>query len=364
MIDSGIEIDFLPVERGNHSGDCIVMRYGNLYEGKDKQSVVVIDGGYSDTKDLLKEHLNKYYNCIQDGKYIIDIMILTHPDQDHIEGLVKIVEDDDFIIKHILTMIPWKVMSPEWFKDGRITEKSLEKKLEDAFKLLTKLVDLADSEEIRTNIVIPTRLKNPYHYRGAVFTSLGPSLDFYKTCIANCDKTPKQADYVPYMESASFSNEDREEKYIPGHIEWNYEETTSEINESSYIFIFEFCNWKILFCGDVGKKGLKMAIDTANKIGVSLDDLYLIKMPHHGSRKNVTPELMDNFSKGKPFCFITCKPNDEGHHPSKRLVNMLKEKGFKVYSTSGSIIRISQNAPDRDWRQAIMTDTFPTMDKI
>lgn len=38
------EIDLLPVGSEKKSGDCIAMRYGDLVSGKDKQTVIIVDG--------------------------------------------------------------------------------------------------------------------------------------------------------------------------------------------------------------------------------------------------------------------------------------------------------------------------------
>lgn len=52
------EIDLLPVGSEKKSGDCIAMRYGDLVSGKDKQTVIIVDGGYANTwKGTLKPHL-------------------------------------------------------------------------------------------------------------------------------------------------------------------------------------------------------------------------------------------------------------------------------------------------------------------
>jgi hypothetical protein len=42
------EIDFLPVGDGARSGDAIALRYGNLEGTRAEQTVVVIDGGFTD----------------------------------------------------------------------------------------------------------------------------------------------------------------------------------------------------------------------------------------------------------------------------------------------------------------------------
>ena len=107
------EIDLLPVGSEKKSGDCIAMRYCDLVNGKEKQTVIVVDGGYAGTwKDKLKPFLRKYYNCEIDGKIHIDYVILSHPDQDHVSGLVEMAKDEDVEIEMIMMHRPWEELSP------------------------------------------------------------------------------------------------------------------------------------------------------------------------------------------------------------------------------------------------------------
>jgi beta-lactamase superfamily II metal-dependent hydrolase len=75
-------------------------------------------------------------------------------------------------------------------------------------------------------------------------------------------------------------------------------------------------------------------------------------MPHHGSRKNVYPEIMKSLKGSDTVCYISCADDDLGHHPSKRLINMLLENGFKVFATAGSTLNRGWNAPNRNWSPA------------
>ena len=53
----GWEIDLLPIKESKQSGDCILLRFGDLFAGKQKQNVFIIDGGFSDTAKSIKEHM-------------------------------------------------------------------------------------------------------------------------------------------------------------------------------------------------------------------------------------------------------------------------------------------------------------------
>jgi hypothetical protein len=77
------EVDFLPIEKtgepGPRSGDAIAVRFTDDFG---HYRVVVIDGGYKYTGESLIQHLEKYFS-----KSYVDLMISTHPDMDHINGL-------------------------------------------------------------------------------------------------------------------------------------------------------------------------------------------------------------------------------------------------------------------------------------
>ncbi len=54
------EIDFLPVGEGERSGDAIALRIGDL-SARDKQLVLVIDGGTKESGEELVKHIKQYY---------------------------------------------------------------------------------------------------------------------------------------------------------------------------------------------------------------------------------------------------------------------------------------------------------------
>jgi beta-lactamase superfamily II metal-dependent hydrolase len=357
------EIDLLPVGDGKKSGDCIALRFGNLHEGKDWQHVIIIDGGYANTKDKLRNHLEKYYKCKKNGRFVIDLAILSHPDLDHVSGLVELLNDDEFEICEIVASIPWDTLDDEWFKDGRITKKSLGIRLQNAFEKLNQLEKLANEKNIKLSS--PTISAKPFKLGDAKLFFLGPKQAFYNKCISNCSKTPEQADNVCPMKYFATNNQINaaEESYYPDFIKWYNNEGTTPINESSIIFLFEYDGHKILFTGDAGKEALENAIAFAQRYNIDLSDIDIIKMPHHGSRKNVNPDIMDELKGKNTSCYISCVADDLGHHPSKRLLNMLIEKGYKVYSTSGCTLHRGWNEPNRGWTTAKAFEIQNKMDK-
>jgi hypothetical protein len=66
------EIDFLPVGDGARSGDAIALRYGNLEGARAEQTVIVIDGGFTDDGAALVELIKTHY-----GTEHVDIVLAT-----------------------------------------------------------------------------------------------------------------------------------------------------------------------------------------------------------------------------------------------------------------------------------------------
>jgi glyoxylase-like metal-dependent hydrolase (beta-lactamase superfamily II) len=83
------ELDFLPVEaedgNGTKSGDAITGRFW-LADGTSR--VIVVDAGYSAIGENVVDHVQTYYDTDR-----IDLLVSTHPDADHLNGLVFVLEN-------------------------------------------------------------------------------------------------------------------------------------------------------------------------------------------------------------------------------------------------------------------------------
>ena len=55
------------------------------------------------------------------------------------------------------------------------------------------------------------------------------------------------------------------------------------------------CDEKILLAGDAGREGLSEAADSAPFIGLRLPGIDRFHVPHHGSRRNVSTEVLDRW---------------------------------------------------------------------
>lgn len=68
-------------------GDCIVITFDEKFDDEQRKACIVIDGGYSTNDIVLKEYLvNEQIN-------VIDLIVATHIDNDHISGLKSFLND-------------------------------------------------------------------------------------------------------------------------------------------------------------------------------------------------------------------------------------------------------------------------------
>jgi len=106
----------------------------------------------------------------------------------------------------------------------------------------------------------------------------------------------------------------------------------------------------ILLTGDAGVKALGKAYSYKPQI---TDNLKFIQVPHHGSRRNVSPSVLDNIlgEKGQEenskTAFISAG-KESSTHPRQSVVNAFIRRGCKVIATKGSIKRLSNGTPERE----------------
>jgi beta-lactamase superfamily II metal-dependent hydrolase len=318
------EIDFLPVESdagpGSKSGDAITMRFST---GPGVQAVVVIDGGFSDTGNKIAEHVMQYY-----GTTHVDIMISTHPDTDHINGLAVAMET--------LTVGELLLHQP------RLHERNVAD-----FSNIEAVDNLLDTAKTR-RVPITEPFTGLTRFNGQLRV-LGPTTDYYedllaqhllevKTGVATARRTssPLLAKSVSLLERAL--------TYLP--IETLTDEgDTGPRNNSSVITLIQVDGRRLLFTGDAGVPALEHAAEEYERnIGPFYSaPLDFFQAPHHGSRRNVGPTLLNRILGtqtapfGAPTSFIS-SAKASPKHPSPRVVNALIRRGAKVFATEGRAI--------------------------
>lgn len=347
------EIDFLDVE-SKKSGDAIPIRYsinGTL-------RIHITDGGFQATGELVVNHINKYYGS---PKYI-DSIVVTHPDGDHAGGLRMLF--DEYKIGELWMLRPWSYAAELIDRFSHYTSvENLSKRLKELYPNLAALEELA----IRNGVPI----KEPF--QGSMigdFHVLAPSKNRYLDLIVESERTPEATKEenitmtetlgTLFKSAVNFIKSAWGEEYFP-------EGDTSAENNMSLIQYANLCEKKILLTGDAGREALDEAADYAPNIGLYLPGIDRMQIPHHGSRHNVSTEILDRWlgpissNKSDTTCFtaIVSAAKADKDHPRKSVIRAFMHRGAKVISTEDGVKRTGHNAPEREGWGAADPLTYP-----
>lgn len=337
------EIEFRPVGDKSKAGDAIVVRYGEI----DNYQIMLVDGGTMDAGETLAGHLKSTFG----GNVQIEHIVLTHSDADHASGLRAVLRD--LPVKNVWLHIPWNFAAEakHLFKDSRWTDAGLSQEIKKEYDIVSEIVDLA--KEKGCNIYYP--------FQGATigpFTVLSPSKMDYIYLLPQFDKTPEPDQkfleglgvwigkattnrYVLKLQEMAA----KVRKWLPEN--WTTEHlrdggVTSASNESSVVLYADCGNERrILLTGDAGNRALHWAKNFATSKKLTLKKFSFVQIPHHGSRRNVGPTILNELigpvqPKGTNlFSAYVSAPADDEDHPKKIVLNAFMRRGGSVFATQG-----------------------------
>lgn len=352
------EVDFLPVGNGESSGDAICLRYST--DNGNSWTVGVIDGGTQDSGETLCSHLRKHYDT-----KIIDFMVCTHPDQDHASGLSIILEQ--MTVNQILMHCPWDYVDHFYEKvnDGRVTKEGLVKRLKEGHRCAYSVYKIANEKGIPIHHAFS---ENNEHGIPSLYIA-GPSSEFYLDQVVNFrsitniteDSKSDRGLFTGLAEAARKAVKWIAETWDEETLVDPEDDATSSENNSSVILLFDFDGKKHLFTADAGVPALDQAANKIEEHGYSLQDFSFVQAPHHGSKRNIGPTMLDRlvgYKKPKGTdshftTFISASKEGEPKHPNKRVANAFARRGGKIIATQGSSkCHHATGTPDRGWSTA------------
>lgn len=337
-----LEIDFLPVGEKTQSGDAITMRFGNLKGSRDDYSVVVIDAGFQETGDQVVNHIKNTY-----GTDRVDLVISTHPDNDHAGGIPTVLEK--LKVGKIWMHKPWEHTDniAKLFKKSSVTDKQIEKEIIKSLATAKSIEEIAEKKGIE----IEEPFAGKIGFAGRIIV-LGPDENFYKNeLIPNfrCTPEPDESLIGKIFKGVESVGETIKELIDEN---WDIETldekgTTSAENNSSTIILLNIDNQHILFTADAGQIALERVIDTLDSASYDYSQLKFVQVPHHGSYRNVNPNILnkiigprlekeDDRLFGKVVVASVSKELDE-KHPSKIVTNAFRRRGGPVHITNGEL---------------------------
>jgi beta-lactamase superfamily II metal-dependent hydrolase len=335
------EIDFLSVGEGARSGDAIAMRFTRPDNGQ--LAHVIIDAGFKQSGEDLVTHITRAY-----GVEAVDLVILTHPDGDHIGGMGVVLES---LRVGALAVHDLAGHGGAGLKAASAT---------------SELIALARREG--TGVFEPFQGMNAF---GEALLVAGPSQPFYEALVAEevtaeRTGTRRQAHKSTLREAAARLYA-RVLAQFPLETDFDDAGGTESRNNTSAIVDLRLGQYRFLFTGDAGVPAIDGALDYLDARGRSDRYPILVQIPHHGSRHNGSRVLIERMvgprgsdHRGLAYVSISEQAAKDPRYPSPRITNAFGRRGYEVAATAGtSIFYVGDGAS----RTGTPLTTLPPLDE-
>ncbi len=268
--DGKLHIVFCDVGQGDSA-------YVRFPDGRD----MVVDGGPND----------KILGCL--GKYMpfwdrhINLVVMTHPQKDHIQGLNPVLER----------------YSVDYFIRSDIDNTT------EGYK---KLLDVIRNKKISVK-----------------FVTTGERIDIGSTSLSMLWPSTAQ---IAKAKSLQRSDPASQGPTLSENILGS--QAIGDLNDYSLVFLLRYGSFDALFTGDADSRvegnytGIKLALRKDS--GQADDGIEVLKVPHHGSKTGMTKEFVAWIHP--KFSIISVGKNSYGH-PSSETLELLKEVGSDIKRT-------------------------------
>ena len=283
------------------TGDCIWISHNNKN--------IVIDGGK--TKSAIKV---RYDQMPQDEK--IDLLVVTHIDSDHIAGAIALVE-------YMKEKNELGRLNEVWFNYPKIAQTD-EYSVDEGNTLSSLLVDI---EGLKWNNNTSELIGTVVEIGDVKLHVLAPDYDVadeYKP-VAPKEMGAEDSDWNVDLNTL-INNVDDDNLDTGGP------------NSQSIVILVECYEKKVLLSGDCTSNELHNALHRYI-YGTPLK-LDLMKMPHHGSVRNITKSILDEIDCSN--FMITTKKNLNYYFPNKEAIAKL----IRYRSSQNGIINVNFNYQD------------------
>jgi len=322
------DIDFLAVENedsnGSKSGDAIIINV--MDEATAEQKRVIIDAGFTATGEKVVDRFRSWY-----GTNHVDLIISTHPDTDHLNGLLTVIENLD--VGELLMHLPWD-------HHGKAHKLGNYERIEAVY-----------NAAIAKGIKVTEPFTGEVRFGGAL-RILGPSVGFYEQqleeAIIEVDSGAAGSRLTKSMLStvlaAGVDLLDRTLGHFPVETLTDVDDTGPR-NQMSVVTLIRHGDERMMFTGDAGISALDAAADAYeyNYGPFASNPLSFFQAPHHGSKHNLGPTILNriigptNASSVSIASFVSSAKASK-KHPSPKVTNALGRRGAPPMTTEGNDI--------------------------
>ena len=301
------------------NGDAVLISFNESGVTKN----ILIDGGMPATyvkkgKNGKLEYgeLKKTVDKIKENNEKIDLLVLTHVDDDHIGGILKWFEKDEEA---------HKIVGKVWFNSGRLISKYFEEQ-EIAENLLevpgestltsigqgVKFEDYIEENKIWDRKVLIAL--EYFEFLGINFKILSPSPEKLKLLLGKWEKEKPES---------LFTSADKNDYglTLTEHLAKDkFKEDSAVHNGSSIAFIMTFEKKNFVFLADAHPT---VIVNSLKAFGYSKEKPLIaefIKISHHGSKANNNVEMLELIKTNK---YVILTNGDKHSHPNKQFLARL-----------------------------------------
>jgi hypothetical protein len=288
-----LELEMLPAAEG----DALLLSYGE----SNALRYILIDGGRRSTYKHLRERILEI-PVNGDGKRFFELLIVTHIDADHIEGIICLLQDEGLDCEFgDIWFNDWNHLEPLVMGEAPV---HLGAEQGEFLGALLQELELPWNLKFSEGAVVlppePDALPTVDFPGGLRLTIVSPTVE---TLIDLREK------WSSAIEAAGFQPGNRDEALqqfadkawakLPLGLGDESQSNTldhSEANGSSIAVLLDYEGVRLLLSGDAFPQVLRPSLDrwrTEQDDESALVSLDAFKLPHHGSKKNMTPQLME-----------------------------------------------------------------------
>ncbi len=324
-------IEMLPAEYG----DCLWIEYGTT---ENEIHRVLIDGGTNACGKILQKRITS----LPMNERRFDLVVVTHIDSDHIDGMVELMQDiPDGLEFDQFWFNAWEHTRPEGFLGAvqgeylAVELVALEKKWKHAFwneSFGRKAAMMPDK-----GVPIQVELSG-----GMRMTILGPTSAGLRKLRKDWEEVMEEAHIKPGDTEAVLKKLREDRRFKPGWLgkpdieklaDADFEEDKSPANGSSIILLAEYENKRVLFAGDAFPGNIVGGLKRLPGYDGKRTQLDAFKIPHHGSKNNNSNELYKAVNCTR---FLISTNGDKFGHPddegiARILCNKRKSREINLY---------------------------------
>lgn len=316
-------------------GDCLFLRHeqdGCIFN-------LLIDGGPAETFGQLCGHakpLRLLLEELRERNENIDLVIITHVDDDHIGGIIEAMAYEDYLPS---------LVKEFWFNSyGLITPSSIDS--DEKINEVSGVAGIEAKTSITQGITLEEKLSKLNWYNkvihneneplirsGLEFTILSPSMKTLQRLANKWERESLQVD-----KKTAKAESDHKYPFTHFFSKDRFKSDQSVPNGSSIAFILKIGQKKILLLADSYASTVERKL---RSLGYSPDnplECSMVKISHHGSKGNTSRKLLSLINSKR---YVISTDGSIFGHPDKRTIARIisAHDENKIYFNYESVVR-------------------------